>query len=426
MRYITSYSSLCRKNDWTEAFRAAVRDIKSDGGGTLTVPPGLYETHSIELTGNMTLSVENGAVIRFSDDISAYEHVTLDFEGSPCEAAMPLIFARNVKNVTLTGGGTLDGNGFKWWKAHRAHSLAFARPYLICFDSCENVVAENLTLINSPVWTVHPLNCNRVTLRGLTICNPSDSPNTDGIDPDYSSNVLIDGCLIDVGDDCIAIKSGTEDASIHRATENVIISNCHMLNGHGALVLGSEMSGDVRNVTMSNCVFRNTDRGMRIKTRRGRGGTVSGIMMKNVIMDGVMCPFVINMRYYCGKGGKEPVVSAPEAMPFGAGTPAVSDVYISDVTCVNCVSAAGFIEGLPESIVERIHFSNVSVSMLPGAEERLAAMTLTCHPTASEGFFVKCARDVSFSNVSLRGVKGESLRLLGNASVTWDGEHRKS
>ena len=149
-------------------------------------------------------------------------------------------------------------------------------------------------------------------------------------------------------------------------------------------------------------------------------------MMKNVIMDGVMCPFVINMRYYCGKGGKEPVVSAPEAMPFSAGTPAVSDVYISDVTCVNCVSAAGFIEGLPESIAERIHFSNVSVSMLPGAEERLAAMTFTCHPTASEGFFVKCARDVSFSNVSLRGVKGESLRLLGNASVTWDGEHRKS
>ena len=425
MRQITDYSSLLRENDWTEAFRAAVSDIRKDGGGTLTVPPGVYGTRSIELTGDMTLNVESGAVIRFSDDMDAYERVTIDFEGYPHEAAMPLVYARNARNVVLTGGGTLDGNGFKWWKAHREHRLSFARPYLVCFDGCENVRAENLTLINSPVWTVHPLSCDRVTLRGLTIRNPADSPNTDGIDPDYSTNVLIDGCLIDVGDDCIAIKSGTEEATIRRATENVVISNCHMLNGHGALVLGSEMSGDVRNVTLSNCVFRNTDRGLRVKTRRGRGGRVSGVTMNHVVMDGVMCPFVINMRYYCGKGGKESAVSAPEALPFGAGTPAVSDIFVSDVVCRGCASAAGFIEGLPESAVERVRFSNVSVSMRPGAEKRLAAMTASCQPTASEGFFVKCAREIDFSNVTLLGAIGEPLRLLADASARWNGEPRE-
>ena len=426
MRSIADYSSLLRENDWTEAFRAAVRDIRRDGGGTLTVPPGLYGTRSIELTSDMTLHVESGAVIRFSDDIDAYERVTIDFEGAPREAAMPLVYARSARNVALTGGGTLDGNGFKWWKAHRERKLSFARPYLVCFDGCENARAEGLTLINSPVWTVHPLNCDRVTLRGLTIRNPADSPNTDGIDPDYSTNVLIDGCLIDVGDDCIAIKSGTEEATIRRATENVIISNCHMLNGHGALVLGSEMSGDVRNVVLSNCVFRNTDRGLRVKTRRGRGGRVSGITMDHVIMDGVMCPFVVNMRYYCGKGGREPVVSAPEAMPVGTGTPAVSDIFVSDVVCRDCVSAAGFIEGLPESAVERVRFSNVSITMRPDAEKRLAAMTASCQPTASEGFFVKCARQIEFSNVTLHGENGAPVRLLKDASVLWNGQTLES
>ena len=417
---ITEYQSYCVGNDWTNAFEKAVADINGQGGGTLEVPAGRYETRSIELTGNMTLNVECGAYIRFSDDMDAYEKIEIDFEGHTAIAAKPLIFARNCKNVTVTGSGTLDGNGFKWWKAHRAHELEFARPYLVCFDRCENVRIENLTLINSPVWTVHPLLCDRVIIRNLTIRNPKDSPNTDGIDPDYSRNVLIEGCLMDVGDDCIAIKSGTEEASIFRATENVIISNCTMLNGHGGLVLGSEMSGDIRNVTLTNCVFQNTDRGIRIKTRRGRGGKVSNVMMSHVVMDGVMCPLVVNMRYFCGKDGKVPAVSAPECFPFTERTPVVEDISLSDVVCRDCVSAAGFVEGLPESPVRRVSVQNMTVTMREGAEPARAAMSFSCPTTANAGFMLKCAEDVRFSGVLLRGVQGKDVVLLGDAGAQWE------
>lgn len=421
MYTLTDYKSLCRGNDWTDCFAAAVADIAKDGGGTLLVPAGDYESRSIELTGGMTLIVENGAYIRFSDDMDAYERIELDFEGYPHICAKPLLYARSCKNVTVTGGGTLDGNGMKWWQAKRNGTLPCMRPYLVCFNECEDVMIEGLTLVNSPVWTVHPLLCDRVTVRNLTIRNPYDSPNTDGIDPDYSSNVTIENCTIDVGDDCIAIKSGTQERTIMHPSENITITNCRMVHGHGALVLGSEMSGDIRNVTLSSCEFSDTDRGLRIKTNRGRGGRVSGIVMKNVTMNRVMCPFVINMRYTAGKDGRAPAVSAPEALPVNEGTPAVSDVTLTDIVCENCTSAAGFFDGLPESPVERVTVSNVSVSMIESDTPRRAALTPNCIPTSRAGFFLKCVRDVSFRNIRMDGVEGDKYISLGDTAADVDG-----
>lgn len=421
MHTLTYYKSLCRGNDWTDCFAAAIADIAKDGGGALLVPAGNYESRSIELTGNMTLIVDDGAYIRFSDDMDAYEKIELDFEGYPHVCAKPLLYARGCKNITVTGGGTLDGNGMKWWQAKRNGALPCMRPYLVCFNECENVVIEGLTLVNSPVWTVHPLLCDKVAIRNLTIRNPYDSPNTDGIDPDYSSNVLIEGCIIDVGDDCIAVKSGTQERTIVHPSENITITGCRMIHGHGALVLGSEMSGDIRNVTLSACEFRNTDRGLRIKTRRGRGGHVSGIVMKNVVMKNVMCPFVINMRYTAGKGGDAPAVSAPEALPVNEGTPAVSDVTLTDIVCVDCTCAAGFFDGLPESPVEHVTVSNISVSMTEADTLRRAAITPSCTPTSRAGFFLKSVRDVSFRNVKSDGIEGEKYISLGDVTADADG-----
>lgn len=149
--------------------------------------------------------------------------------------------------------------------------LQYPRPKLISFDGCNRVTLKDLTLVNSPSWTVNPIRCQDVTIDNLSIHNPADSPNTDGIDPESCVNVRISNCHIDVGDDCIAIKAGTEDTKERIACENIAITNCTMIHGHGGVVLGSEMSGDIRNVVISNCVFKQTDRGIRLKSRRGRG-----------------------------------------------------------------------------------------------------------------------------------------------------------
>ena len=288
---IRDYAAFSRNGqDWTEAFQRAIADLKNQGGGVLNVQAGIYPTGSIRLYDDMTLNIESGAVLRFHQDEAAFPQIALEFEGRAGLVYQACIYAEKAKNVCVTGYGTVDGQGSYWWKKVFAHELDYPRPYLVCFSDCERVVLENVTLTNSPAWTVHPLRCRNVVIRGLSIKNPADSPNTDGINPNACQDVRISDCTIDVGDDCIAIKSGTEATPNRRPCERIIISNCHFLHGHGGVVLGSEMSGNIRNVVVSSCVFYETDRGIRLKTRRGRGGTVEGIQLNNLIMEKVMCP----------------------------------------------------------------------------------------------------------------------------------------
>lgn len=171
--------------------------------------------------------------------------------------------------MALTGFGTLEGQGKKWWTAFRAKTLDAARPCAVCFEDCTRVRMSDFMVHNSPNWTIHPVRCENVTIDNLTIVNPFDSPNTDGIDPESCRNVRITGCHIDVGDDCIAVKAGTEDALEDVPCENITITGCTMVHGHGGVVLGSEMSGGIRRVSITGCVFNGTDRGIRIKSRRG-------------------------------------------------------------------------------------------------------------------------------------------------------------
>lgn len=217
----------------------------------------------------------------------------------------PLLGGANLTHIAVTGRGVVDGQGAAWWQRHRAGSLAHPRPRLISFQDCRNVRIAGITCINSPSWTVSPLRCENVTVDGITIVNPQDSPNTDGINPDSCHNVHIANCHIDVGDDCIAIKSGTEasDRSALQPCENITVTNCTMLHGHGGVVIGSEMSGSVRNVVISNCVFDGTDRGIRFKSRRGRGGVVEDVRVTNIIMRDVLCPVTVNLYYAVGVWG---------------------------------------------------------------------------------------------------------------------------
>ena len=278
------------------------------------------------------------------------------------------------------------------------------------------MAVEGVRLVNSPVWTIHPMYCHNVSIRGVTIENPADSPNTDGINPNGCSFVRISDCHIDVGDDCIAIKSGTEDTPAPRPCENIVITGCTMARGHGGVVIGSEMSGGVRNVIISGCVFQNTERGIRLKTRRGRGGAVEGLLVSNVLMDGVMCPFVLNMYYFCGKGGKERRVWDKTAYPLDAGTPAIRDVRIHQVTATGATACAGFLYGLAERPIERVSLVDVTVSMQKGRAD-VPAMLDGIDPMEARGFFLRNARDVPFERVQVVGAVGDAVDA--DESVTW-------
>ena len=300
----------------TELINQTIEKASSEGGGTIYFPAGVYLTATIHMKSNITLYVESGAVLRFSDRFEDYlPFVKIRWEGTVMNTLSPLIYAHDAENLTITGRGTLNGNGFKWWsweketrelikknggklpalnKLQRMWEEAnedleisdyykpslerrMFRPPFIQFYECNNVLIENVKIVNSPFWTINPAFCDNVTVHGVTIYNPSKDPkgpNTDGINPSSCRNVRISDCFISVGDDCITIKSGrdADGRKYGKACENITITNCVMLSGHGGVVIGSEMSGGVRRVTISNCVFDGTDSGIRLKSSRGRGG----------------------------------------------------------------------------------------------------------------------------------------------------------
>jgi galacturan 1,4-alpha-galacturonidase len=410
---LKEYEHLAADGLWTDAFRAAVNALTSLGGGTLAVPTGWYLTAPILLESNITLQLDAGAQLVFTDDETQFPLVDTEFEGIPVQAYLPCIYARDAHNVRIAGDGTIDGSGARWWKKQKDGTLAHPRPYLVCFQNCKDVSMDGVTLLNSPCWTVHPLYCENVNIARLTIQNPPDSPNTDGINPDGSANVRIADCLIDVGDDCIAIKSGTEDTPKKRPCENIIISGCHMLHGHGGVVIGSEMSGGVKNVLVTGCVFQGTERGIRLKTRRGRGGMAENLAFSHILMEDVLCPFVFNMYYHCGKGGKLPFVSDKTAHPVTDATPALCDITITDVTVRGATACAGFVYGLPESPVRRVNIKDCTVVMKEG-QAGLAAMMDDLEPMEAAGLYLRNGEDINISGLRIAGCKGEAINADGS------------
>ncbi len=418
---IRKYTEFSKEGmDWTEAFERAVSDLEKAGGGTLFVPAGVFPTRSVELKSNMTLYLDNCSERFFTDDIENYTLVEGNFEGLTVPMYKPCIYASHASNVMIKGEGRLNGNGKKWWERFRAHELEGARPYLVHFEYCDNVKIENITLTMSPAWTVHPLFSTNVVVHGVTIKNPADSPNTDGINPDSCKNVRISDCIIDVGDDCIAIKSGVEESRELKPCENITITNCNMVHGHGGVVIGSEASGSVRNVTVSNCVFQDTDRGIRLKTRRRRGGRMEKLTFSNILMDRVMCPFVFNMFYFCGKYGKEPWVSDQNVAPVNESTPLIRDININNITVVDAAACAGFMAGLPEQYIENITFANCNISMAEDGEPDTPAMMAGLRPMKAAGFVISNAKGIVFDNVKLQKVQGKTFKVDQMSEVTFE------
>lgn len=412
MRNIKEYMEFYSDNrGWTDAFDKGISDLVAVGGGTLYVPAGEYHTYSIKLESNITLYLEAGAQLLFFQRTEGYQIVDTEYEGRSVKMFMPFIYAKDAHNVSVAGQGTLNGQGSFWWE--RQGKVAYARPLLVCFENCSRVKILDITLINSPAWTIHPLYCNDVEVRGITIRNPKVSPNTDGINPNSCCNVRIADCLIDVGDDCITLKAGTEETPNKVPCENITIVNCNMVHGHGAIVIGSEMSGTVKNVTISNCVFQDTDRGIRVKTRRGRGGTTERIQISNIIMDRVLCPFTFNMYYKCGAQGTE--YKEKTFRPVDKYTPQIRNIQINNVQVNDATAAAGFFYGLPEMPIENIMMSDCIIRMKEEGESGHPAMLDDMEPMQGAGVYMRYTKNVVFRNVQV--LNGKTVSIDKDSSV---------
>lgn len=385
---ITNFGAVGDGNvDCSEAIKQAIESCSQAGGGRVYVPEGTFLTGPIHLKSNVNLHLEDGAVLLFSTDISKYLPVVFTrFEGVECLNYSPFIYAFEQENIAITGKGLLDGQASNtaWWNwtgsdqfgwqegmpSHRPDIDAlnqmaengvpvserifgeghYLRPNFIQPYRCKNILISGITLKRSPMWEIHPVLCENVTIQNVVVM--SHGPNNDGCNPESSKNVLIKNCFFDTGDDCIAIKSGrnADGRRVNEATENVIIQSCTMRDGHGGVVIGSEMSGSVKNVYAENCTMDspNLDRALRIKTNSQRGGEVENIFMRHITV-GAVSDAIIRVNFNYGEGDA------------GQFTPKVSNIFISNMTS-NKSQYALRLEGYDRSPISNIFLDNCNFS----------------------------------------------------------------
>ncbi len=411
----------------TEAIQATIDNLAEQGGGKVVVPDGIWFTGPIVLKDNIELNLSNHAMILFSPDQSLYPLTEIIFEGLNTWRMQSPISARGVKNVAITGGGVIDGSGDAWrmvkqskvtesaWKKlvasggivdgtnwfptesyYRGQKGAtdqnvnenmktkedfepirdFLRPVLVAIHNCDNVLLQGVTFQNSPCWTVHPAICTNLTIDGVTVRCPAYAQNGDGLDIESCKNVLVINSSIDAGDDAICIKSGKNEDGRKRGIpcENVIVQNCIVFHGHGGFVVGSEMSGGVKNVCVRDLTFSGTDVGLRFKSTRGRGGVVENIFIENITMNNILTDGLLFDLFYGGKSASEALADGDEGeasdMPFkevDETTPAFRNIEIKDVRC-NGARRAMLFNGLPEMNVENVKVENAWFYTTTGAQ----------------------------------------------------------
>ncbi len=409
----------------TAAIAEALAACAGSGGGKVVFPAGRYLTGSVHLEDDITLYLAEGAELLYSGDPADSPLVRTRWEGTMAYTHGPLVYANGKKNVGIAGRGTINGQGENWWwrnlddkslydrtmppfRAWKAvmeriqngeevgidefeEPAKFLRPSLVVFFECENVRVEGVTLYNSPMWMLHPIFCENVLVTGVSFV--SHGANGDGIDIDSSRNVRVSDCYFDTEDDCIVIKSGrdADGRRIGRASEFITITNCVMYRGHGAVVIGSEMSGDVRNVYMHNCLFEGTDRAVRIKSRRGRGGVVENVTAENLVVKDMQREVVIlNMEY----PSDTKALTNQEA-------PVFRNITVRDVVAEGAPVAIRVV-GLEDSPIEDLRFEN-----------------MTLHTT--EGILLKHVRGVEFHQVLVQPENGPAYVLEDARDIKIEG-----
>ena len=387
-----SITGCARKNI---SFAQALKLISEAGGGCLRVEKGTWSTGPVEIGSNTTLILEKGAVVSFVPDFSLYRPVYTRWEGVDCYAMHPCMLIDKAENSCICGEGVVDGSGLAWWEEVRrkkktsagpeswlekelaalnpgydgqpggggGRACQFLRPSLLSVYKSKNIAVRGVSFINSPFWTVHILYSSNVSIEGISVKNPHDSPNTDGIDIDSSEDVRVSGSFIDVGDDGIAIKSGSGADGIASGipSKNIFIENCVVHSAHGGVSIGSETAGGIRGVRVESCRFEGTDRGIRIKTRRGRGGIVEDLCFKNIFIKNALCPIAINMFYRCGCTDESMFSMSPRRV--GVDTPVLKNIVFTGIEAIGCRGSVGFIAGLPEMPVRGILIADCSLGL---------------------------------------------------------------
>lgn len=400
--------------------------------GRVLVPKGIYRVASLFLKSNLNLELAKDAVlsaitereqipvlpglIESYDETEEYNLGT--WEGNPLDMFSAVITGIQVKDVTICGQGILDGNGdfTNWWKEPKVKKKAY-RPRMIFLNRCENITIQGITLRNSPSWCIHPYFSSVLKFIDLMIQNPEDSPNTDGIDPESCKDVEITGVYFSLGDDCIAIKSGKiyMGSKYKTPSENILIRQCYMKHGHGSITIGSEMAGGVRNITVRDCLFSHTDRGFRLKLRRGRGkdGIIDDILIDHIEMEEVMTPIAVNSFYHCDPDGHSEYVGSREALPVDERTPVVNKLTFQNITCRGCHVAAAFIYGLPEKKIGRVTLENIKMDFakapIPGIPDMLDGI----ENITNSGIFAANIVELKLIQVTVKGYKGKGLKLHG-------------
>ncbi|HEY3860495.1 MAG TPA: glycoside hydrolase family 28 protein [Verrucomicrobiae bacterium] len=356
------------------AIQKAIDACAKAGGGTVRLPPGNYLSKPLFLRGrDLTFQLDLGAVLQGTEEFAAYRDAGL-------------INADDLANVCLCGQGIIDGAGAPWWPAAKEAKQTGGleprqRPRMVNFRRCQGVTVRDVTLRNSPSFHLVPADCDDVLIDHVTIKAPADSPNTDAIDPSACRRVRIVNCMLDVGDDNVAIKAGHAIPGRKFCCEDIVVSNCVCLHGHG-ISIGSETSAGLSNLVVVHCMFDGTVSGLRIKSARGKGGEVEHLLYSDLAMKNVRRPIDISCYY-------PKIPTNDPARPMSALTPAYSDIRIENLTA-SSPEGAGLIAGLPESLVKGVVLSNV-------------------HLEAQTGLIVKNTTGVDFQNVTITVRQGEPV-----------------
>jgi polygalacturonase len=392
----------------TSAINAAIEDCSRKGGGVVVVPQGLWVTGPVVLRSHVNLYVSRAAILQFTADHDQYPIVEGNWEGHPAAKCQSPLSGSDLEDVAITGTGIIDGNGDGWrwvrkdsltereWRVRVAsggvvtedgkmwfpseQSLkvyrtkgADLRPNLLVLTNCKRVLLDGPSFQNSAAWCLHTLLCEDLTVHDVRVRNPSWAINGDGIDVESCRDVLIENSTFDAGDDGICLKSGRDEAGRRRGrpTENMIVRNDIVYRAHGGFVVGSEMSGDVRNIFVSDCSLIGTDIGLRFKTVRGRGGVVEKIFVRNISMRNIGGQAIFLDMYYFAKPPSIAEIYAGRAKdpvpPVTEATPQFRDIHISNVVCDGAEEGI-FVRGLPEMNIRDIYLEDMVLKAAKGAE----------------------------------------------------------
>ena len=369
-------------------------------GGRVLFTEGSYYVRPIVLKSNITIELKKGAQLLGSVREEDYpyipartynadgsEEILASWEGDPFDCHQSFVSAYRQSNIKIVGEGAINGNADNstWWATPKGRKVA--RPRLVFLNKCRNVVFHGVTCKNSASWNLHPFFSKDLAFYDVKVQNPYTGPNTDGLDPESCD------------------KTYKTPANRHTLRNNLF------RDGHGAIVLGSEMSGGVTNLTVSQCLFRHTDRGLRIKTRRGRGkdAVIDGVVFENIKMENVITPLVVNMYYFCDPDGHTEFVWSRKPHPVDDGTPYIGSFLFKDIDCEDCECMCGYFDGLVEQPIGSVTLENVHFGFKKDAKPFKPAMLEFVREYCKEGLYIDNVKKVVLKNVTFDGVEGDHI-----------------